>query len=235
MQVQNRLTEEENKAIGRALEKKMRDLLWKEVLGGDPMDYVSRSGIAGKFWDWSGELPSLYHQAAVEPEWCDLVTIAYRIPQSWPQKFQDACKAWFVDHSAKIKHRETVSGAKQWFYATSKIVVTRQSIEDDLLRKVSPSLNRAEAKELSYQIADALIYSKFEHELAEESERVRNLFRVTIVNINDVSDIDETSVVSESPDKAKMKAWAELNEGDKEVDDYDFFTEDLGRVRNPEK
>jgi hypothetical protein len=69
-------------------------------------------------------------------------------------------------------------------------------------------------------------------EYTKEEVMTRTLYEVYVVNIEDVEDVVVDQVVADSTDKAKMRAWAAMvtpEIGD--VDKYDFFTKEIGPVR----
>ena len=179
-----------------------------------------------------------------------LIALGYSIPQDWPGLFQDAAAYWVQQYRPYLCHemdygRKRGEVRQYWFYRWSpqdpRRLVTWQSIAAELIKDRRANLNRYEAEELARKMQSALDNNtllKFVEEYEEvldirENESVRFLFEVYAVNINDVEDIEVAQVVAESPAKAQMKALAEIDMTNKDIDDWDFFTKEIGSVRRP--
>ena len=179
-----------------------------------------------------------------------IIALSYSVPDGiWPDEVVNACRYWFVRYGEKLSCEwNTFRDKWTWRYSgdgTYKAILTKSNLEMQLRTAADHYVLGDQASFLAGRMLEALENGKMFDEYViddlyqeeEEQETMRGLYEVFIVNINDTDDIDVTQVVADSDDKAKMKAWAEMEVApdvgiSPDVDDYDFFTVKIGGVRD---
>jgi len=172
-----------------------------------------------------------------------LIAVSYSIPKSWRKEWQEACAYWFQVHSSGCTYRHSgLCSGKTWWYRPltggMTVELTWQKIRDQLLSEGRTILTRLDAEDLAKKMMESLdsgTVLEFVEALEpqEETKPMRTLYEVYAVNINNVDEIEVTQVVADSQDKAKMKALGEIDMEGKDLDDFDFFTKEIGQVRRP--
>jgi hypothetical protein len=195
-----------------------------------------------------------------------IIALSYSVPDGvWADSVVNACRYWFVKYGETLSC-EWCPGTDKWKwkygFGAEKGILTREKISLALRTAPEHYLLAVGSDRLAGQMMEALENGKMfdgkesiddlyqdhgslkgladddnpQYITEEEQDMSKKLYEVFIVNINDADDIEVTQVVADSEDKAKMKAWAEMEVSPDaltppNVDDYDFFTVDIGRVR----
>ena len=217
---------------------------WNELSGRMNLDHTWMDDFntpTARKYSWE-MLDQVCEDTKAGPD--EVIALGYSIPKSWPPNLQTACKRWFQDCGADLYYKEpNPHKLRHWYLKRPRLglgdqELTRENLQERMFRHTKNLLTEMEAYFVADQILTALENgTMFESEPEKEQEAMRGLYEVFIVNINDTDDIDVTQVVADSDDKAKMKAWADIEVAPDalsppDVDDYDFFTVKIGGVRD---
>jgi len=208
---------------------------------------------AAKFWNmddekmgWKKTIISQVERGVMSNQWEKyLIAFGYSAPSHWPENIQNAFRVWMRLYSNRLMFDDADDGKRSVYRSPSvggkKFYMDRSFLQSDLVTLIDGKLNHDEAWWLANRILTALeegtmlnpdvpLKNEWIFNI-EEQDMSKKLYEVFIVNINDNDDMSIYQVVADSEDKAKMKAWAETVVEGKNVDDYDFFTVQIGLVR----
>jgi hypothetical protein len=177
-----------------------------------------------------------------------IIALSYSVPDGvWPDSSVNACRYWFVRYGETLSCEwNAYIGRWKWKYGlgAEKGILTREKISLALRTAPEHFILAAESDRVAGKMMEALESAKvFDdkeyviddlYQEEEEQEMARTLYEVFIVDTRTEEVIDVTQVVSDSEDKAKMKAFSGIEWGDTipaDVDLLDFFAVEIGGVR----
>ena len=226
-------TEEYWNSIARLYKPKNDKPGWEKV----DMAFTSTESksVADKFWKMEERYSSV-PKGDLDPDRAFIISLGYSVPGHWPVTIQTACKKWFSMYGEHLSRDSEGEWWRRSYIGGMSIKLTFEDVAGCILSNYPDNPlqdNKKDSDWLAGQIFRALNNrTKFGDEYRKEAVMTRTLYEVYVVNIEDVEDVVVDQVVADSTDKAKMRAWAAMvtpEIGD--VDKYDFFTKEIGPVR----